>query len=172
MLTLRNCWMSVRSLLRNYRRGRDRIARQKRMCRMKRPGAYGRRQLELLEPRWLLSGNSLDALDDLSETSQDTAVIVAVLANDVPTNPSDTLSISGFDQGTNGSVSDNGDGTLTYLPDVDFFGEDHFDYTVSDENGGSDSATVAVNVEPVFCFTLDALQANLCSRVPSSTWHS
>ena len=154
MLTLRNCWMSVRSLLRNYRRGRDRIARQKRMCRMKRPGAYGRRQLELLEPRWLLSGNSLDALDDLSETSQDTAVIVAVLANDVPTNPSDTLSISGFDQGTNGSVSDNGDGTLTYLPDVDFFGEDHFDYTVSDENGGSDSATVAVNVEPVFCFTL------------------
>jgi len=38
----------------------------------------------------------------------------------------------------NGSAVKNADNTITYTPDQDFFGEDTFDYTVSDGNGGTD----------------------------------
>jgi PKD repeat protein len=148
--------MSLRTLLHHYhsRRELQRINRRKKICRLKLSGTYRLRQLERLEPRLLLTGNAPDALDDLSETSQDTAAIVAVLANDVPANPGDTLRVSSFDQAAHGTVSDNDDGTLTYFPDVDFFGEDHFEYTVSDESGRSDTATVAIDVVSVYYFTL------------------
>ena len=40
----------------------------------------------------------------------------------------------------------NGDGTVTYTPDADFHGIDTFTYTISDGNGGTDTATVIVTV--------------------------
>ena len=124
------------------------------MRRLKLSGTYRLRQSEVLEPRLLLTGNVPDAVDDLSETPQETAVTVEVLANDVPENPEDTLRVSSFEQAVHGTVSDNDDGTLTYLPDIDFFGEDHFEYTVSDESGRSDTASVVIEVMPAYYFTL------------------
>jgi len=41
------------------------------------------------------------------------------------------------------------DGTFYYYPDPDFFGTDSFTYTISDENGGTDTATVTITVNPV-----------------------
>ncbi|MGB2987314.1 MAG: tandem-95 repeat protein, partial [Phycisphaerae bacterium] len=89
------------------------------------------------------------AADDAVSTTEDTAVTTGnVLAND--TDPEgDTLSVTGFTQGTNGTVVDNDDGTFTYTPNADFSGNDSFTYTVDDGNGGTDTATVNVTVTPV-----------------------
>ncbi len=51
-------------------------------------------------------------------------------------------------QGTNGSVTFM-NGNVTYTPNADFFGTDSFTYTISDGNGGSDTATVNVTVTDV-----------------------
>jgi hypothetical protein len=68
-----------------------------------------------------------------------------VLANDSdPEN--DPLSIDSFTQGANGSVTQNPDGSLKYTPNADFNGQDSFTYTITDGNGGQDTATVTVNV--------------------------
>ncbi len=89
-----------------------------------------------------------DAVDDTATVNEDTAVIVSVLTNDSDLD-GDTLSISSFGQGADGTVTDNGDGTLTYTPDENFNGSDSFTYTVSDGTGGTDTATVNVTVDPV-----------------------
>ncbi|MFW8637503.1 beta strand repeat-containing protein [Cribrihabitans pelagius] len=49
----------------------------------------------------------------------------------------------------NGTPGDTTDDYVTYQPDADFSGTDIFTYTISDGNGGTDTATVSVNVVPV-----------------------
>ena len=49
----------------------------------------------------------------------------------------------------NGSVVNNGDGTITYTPNPGFTGEDHVEYTVQDDDGAmSNIATVTITVSP------------------------
>ena len=89
--------------------------------------------------------------DDAVSTNEDTPLVIStasLLANDSDADL-DTLSITGFTQGTNGTVVDNGDGTFTYTPNADFNGVDSFTYTVSDGQGGTDTGTVTVTVNPV-----------------------
>jgi len=94
------------------------------------------------------------ATDDSATTLQDTPVIVAVLANDTDQD-GDTLTIIALTQGSNGTVSDNGNGTVTYTPNIGFNGSDSFTYTISDGNGGLATATVGITVTPpaacLFC---------------------
>ncbi|MBV7409941.1 Ig-like domain-containing protein [Maritimibacter sp. DP1N21-5] len=86
-----------------------------------------------------------DAVDDSASVDEDGSVVVPVLAND--SDPEgDTLTVDSFTQGSNGTVSQNPDGTLTYTPNTDFNGQDSFTYTVTDGNGGTDTATVTVDV--------------------------
>ncbi|MEL7271830.1 MAG: tandem-95 repeat protein [Pseudomonadota bacterium] len=47
---------------------------------------------------------------------------------------------------TNGQVAINGDGTLSYTPDQDFFGADTITYVISDGNGGEATGQVSVEV--------------------------
>ncbi len=49
-----------------------------------------------------------------------------------------------FTQPTNGTVTDNGDGTLTYSPDYGHSGADAFTYTATD---GTESAVATVTVD-------------------------
>ncbi|GGC29163.1 hypothetical protein GCM10011371_15850 [Novosphingobium marinum] len=49
----------------------------------------------------------------------------------------------------NGTVTVGDGGVLTYVPNADFSGTDSFEVTVSDGNGGTDTATVNVTVNPV-----------------------
>ena len=87
------------------------------------------------------------AFSDTAITAVNTQVTtVDVLANDTDPNQGDTLSVQSFTQPDNGAVIDNGDGTFTYTPDLNFNGVDTFDYTVSDGNGGTDVGTVSVTV--------------------------
>jgi uncharacterized delta-60 repeat protein len=84
-----------------------------------------------------------DAVYDTATTNEDSPVVVSVLAND--TDPDgNPLTITSVTQGTNGSVVNNGDGTVTYTPNANFNGVDSFTYTISDGSGGADTATVSV----------------------------
>ncbi len=96
------------------------------------------------------------ARDDAATTGENTAVVIEVLANDSD-NGFPPLTISGFSQPANGAVLDNGDGTLTYVPDDNFNsfdgGPDSFTYTITNGAGGSAGATVTVEVTPFCAFT-------------------
>jgi hypothetical protein len=91
---------------------------------------------------------------DAYTTNKDTALVIAagagVLANDTDVDL-DALTVSAFDaiSANGGTVAMNPDGSFTYTPASDFNGADSFSYTVSDGNGGSDTATVSLTVNPV-----------------------
>ncbi|MCP9494238.1 MAG: tandem-95 repeat protein [Pyrinomonadaceae bacterium MAG19_C2-C3] len=91
-----------------------------------------------------------DAVDDsASVASESVPKAINVLANDSDIE-GDTLTITAVTQGANGSVAITGGGTgLTYMPNLDFVGTDSFTYTISDGNGGMDTASVAMTVTAV-----------------------
>ncbi len=96
--------------------------------------------------------NPPDAVDDTATVAEDSgANAIPVLTNDSTAPDSgETLTITGVTQGANGSVAITGGGTgLTYTPNANFFGSDSFTYTISDGNGGSDTANVSVTVTSV-----------------------
>ena len=83
--------------------------------------------------------------DDADSTLENTAVTIDVLANDTDAD-SPALTVDAVGDAANGTVAINDDGTVTYTPAADFFGTDSFTYTVSDETGLTDTATVSVTV--------------------------
>jgi outer membrane protein OmpA-like peptidoglycan-associated protein len=85
------------------------------------------------------------ANDVQASTLRTQPVDIDVLANDSDPD-GDPLSIIGFTQPANGSVSQVG-GLLRYQPDQLFFGEDGFSYTISDGRGGEATANVVVDVQ-------------------------
>jgi immune inhibitor A len=90
------------------------------------------------------------ANDDSASTTEGTAVTVDVLAND--SDPEgQALSVTAVTQPTNGQVTNNGNGTVTYTPDAGFVSppDDVFTYTVSDgENSVDARVTITVNRLP------------------------
>jgi len=88
--------------------------------------------------------------DDTASTPEAAPVIISVLGNDSDPD-GDTLSIvaGSVSDPPNGSAVDNGDGTITYTPDPAYVGFDSFAYTVTDGKGGTDTATVTVEVTAV-----------------------
>ncbi|EIJ35583.1 Ig-like domain-containing protein [Thiothrix nivea] len=87
------------------------------------------------------------ANNDSAVTTSGSPVTVDVLANDTDPN-GDPLSIAGFGQGNNGSVTQNGN-NLVYTPAAGFTGTDSFTYTVTDPDGNQSTATVTVTVNQV-----------------------
>ena len=87
------------------------------------------------------------AQDDAVSVNEDASVIVNVLANDSDLD-GDTLTISSA-SAANGSVVINTDGTVTYTPNADFNGQDTISYEISDGQGGTATAQVAVTVNAV-----------------------
>ena len=72
---------------------------------------------------------------------------INVLANDtIAPDTGETLTITSATQGANGSVAITGGTGVTYRPRAGFSGADSFTYTISDGNGGTDTATVRVTV--------------------------
>lgn len=82
---------------------------------------------------------------DSASTVKNQSVTIPVLSNDVDgaTNEGDTLSVSSLGTASNGAVSLNADGTVTYAPDADFIGSDSFSYVLTD---GTDTSTATVSV--------------------------
>jgi gliding motility-associated-like protein len=88
------------------------------------------------------------AVDDAVETDEDNTVIISVLDNDSDPD-GDELTIVSTTTPENGTVVINNDGTITYIPNENFNGTDSFDYTIRDEDGLTDTATVTITVNPV-----------------------
>jgi VCBS repeat-containing protein len=85
------------------------------------------------------------ANDDNAALFEDSgANVINVLANDFDAD-GDTLVVFSVTQGTNGTVANNGT-SVSYTPNSNFFGNDSFTYTISDGNGGFDTATGNVAV--------------------------
>jgi VCBS repeat-containing protein len=95
-----------------------------------------------------IDGNSPIANPDSYTTNEDeplTVPVPGVLGND--TDPdNDPLTVTSNTQPSNGTVTQNPDGSFTYTPNLDFHGTDSFTYTVTDPSGLSDTATVTINV--------------------------
>ena len=89
------------------------------------------------------------AIGDIASTTAGTPVVINVLGNDADVD-GDALTVTAVTAPTNGTAVINADNTVTYTSTADFAGGlVTFDYTVSDGNGGTDTATVAVNVSAV-----------------------
>jgi len=89
------------------------------------------------------------ALNDTTVTDEDTQIVIDVLFND--TDPDgDLLTIdSATTPPLNGSTVINANQTITYMPNLNFFGVDSFDYKSKDDFGWNDIATVTVTVNPI-----------------------
>jgi len=61
----------------------------------------------------------------------------------------DVLTYSLATNATNGDVAVNADGTFTYTPDPDYNGPDSFTWSVTDNNGSTQTGTVNITVDPV-----------------------
>jgi len=104
-----------------------------------------------LAPAVALANTLPVASPDTAETHARAAVLIDLLANDEDVD-GDALSVSITGLPTRGSVTDHGDGTVTYTPDPALFegsGGDSFAYTVDDGQGGLVSAAVTVSELPV-----------------------
>ena len=97
-----------------------------------------------------------EATDDSYTVAEDGTLTITVadpndlLDNDADGTPdSDALTIISNTDPANGSVTVNADGSFEYTPNANYHGPDSFSYTVSDGNGGEETATVNITVTPV-----------------------
>ncbi|MBK6775612.1 MAG: tandem-95 repeat protein [Flavobacteriales bacterium] len=84
------------------------------------------------------------AVDDNAATTPGVVITIAVLDNDSDPDGDPITVINA--SAANGSVLVNGDGSITYTPNVGFCGTDTLTYTISDGNGGTDTAIVIIDV--------------------------
>lgn len=92
------------------------------------------------------------ANDDVVSTLEDQEVEFAVVNNDTDTEDGtiNASTIAIVNQPTNGTLTLNTSGTMTYTPMGNFNGEDTLQYTVTDSTGyRSNAATVTITVKPV-----------------------
>ena len=91
------------------------------------------------------------AVDDTATVAEDSgANAIDVLANDNDgPDTGETLTVTAVTQGANGTVTFTGDAASATRRNANFFGTDSFTYTISDGNGGTDTATVNVTVTNV-----------------------
>ena len=120
---------------------------------------------------WHVSVNDVPiATDDSASTAEDTPVNVDVLGNDTDVE-SDPLVVDSVTQGSNGTVTNNGT-DVTYTPNGNWNGIDTFTYTVTDGNGGFDTASVTVTVDttPPVVTVLMVVMSGRWSCRPSAVW--
>ncbi len=77
------------------------------------------------------------ANDDQATTNEDTPVVIDnLLSNDTDVD-NDSLTITAFSQTANGQLEQQADSSFAYTPNLNFYGEDSFTYTISDGNEGA-----------------------------------
>ena len=100
------------------------------------------------------------AADDAGGIDEDSSLAIDVLANDTDPDASDVLAVSAFDASSamGAAISLNANGTLEYDPTsaaavqalaVGEIATDAFAYSISDGHGGSDEATVSIELTGV-----------------------
>jgi VCBS repeat-containing protein len=96
-----------------------------------------------------VSGETMGVVEGvLLEDATVTIDPATLLANDTDAD-GDALSIIAVGNPTNGTVSINDAGQIVFEPAADYSGQATFSYTVSDGNGGTDTATVTLTITGV-----------------------
>jgi large repetitive protein len=88
------------------------------------------------------------AVTDSATTAEDTAVIIAVLDNDVGM-ADEPVIVSIESEPSHGQAIAQDDGTISYVPDADYNGSDAFEYTATDSTGSTATGEVLVTITPV-----------------------
>lgn len=96
----------------------------------------------------------LDVFDDSIATTEDTAVDIDILANDNDLPIIGTLTLTNPADGivtieNNGTPNNPSDDSVSYVPNTGFIGTDTFTYTLCDNSGNCDTATVTIVVNPM-----------------------
>ena len=101
------------------------------------------------------NNNIIFAVDDAYLTNQDVALNTEnVTINDI--NPSATATtVTLLTSPSNGALVLNSDGTFTYTPTIGFAGVDQFTYSLCDNFGNCDIATVTITVLPDAVIAVD-----------------
>ena len=95
----------------------------------------------------------VDAIDDFAATFVTVPITIDFLINDNDIPTVGTVTVQNPANGTvvvndNGTPNDPSDDTLVYTPNPGFIGTDSFTYTLCDDQGRCDSATITVIVNP------------------------
>lgn len=107
----------------------------------------------------------IHALDDYAETVQDQPVSIPVLNNDWGNG--DTIKVEDVPLVNHGSIALNPDSTLvTFTPSAGFVGLAHFNYTICDEDGTCDMATVTISVMSIEPPVFDTLRLTTPKDTP------
>ncbi|MGR4068003.1 retention module-containing protein [Billgrantia sp. C5P2] len=88
------------------------------------------------------------ALDDSANTGEDTPVTVNVMANDTGGADGATLTAASLRNPSQGTLSFAANGQVTFTPAPGFEGDAVIDYTITDADGDTASATLTVTVAP------------------------
>ena len=105
--------------------------------------------LEIVVDTCSLSNEAPVAGDDIAITDEDVSVSIPVLDNDTDADAGDVLSIFSTTDPSNGTVTIESDGTITYLSELNFFGNDSFEYVVDDGNDNYDTAVVSITINSI-----------------------
>ena len=95
--------------------------------------------------------NTVDAENDTYTTFEDTSFTIdssTLLANDSD-KLGDDFSLTSVQDAVNGTVLLNTDGTITFTPNANYYGEATFTYTIADSNDARDIATVTLDIKSV-----------------------
>ncbi len=96
-----------------------------------------------------VNDNPSAAADAVTGAEDSGTTFINVLANDtIAPDVGETLRVTAVSSAAHGTTAFTAAG-VSYTPNADFNGVDSFIYTISDGNGGSASATVAVTITPV-----------------------
>jgi large repetitive protein len=85
------------------------------------------------------------AVNDNAATAADTPVTIAPLVNDSDPD-GDALTLIAITPPANGTATINPDGTISYIPNAGFTGTEILSYTVTDNQGGTTTATITITV--------------------------
>ena len=120
------------------------------------------------------SGNQPpNAVDDSATTTENTPIDINVITNDSdPDGTIDPATVSLIIFPTNGNSVSNGDGTITYSPDLWYTGQDTFKYIVQDDYGStSNVSTVSVAVSSVSPYYIDEFNSDTTGNYTvTNTW--
>ena len=92
------------------------------------------------------------AMNDNATVLSNSSIIISILTND--SDPEgDPISIFSTTNPTNGTITVNANGTITYTPQTGFVGNDSFTYTITDGDGGFATGTVSIIVTNTMPYT-------------------
>ena len=103
--------------------------------------------LEGLEDRRLLTAIALPDSYFLAQNGTLDVPAAGVLANDIAASENVLTVVSSTDP-AHGTATVNPDGSFTYAPDLDYVGDDSFDYTITDIDANTATTTVTLTIDP------------------------